>query len=880
MANAHDTPLMKQYRSIKVQNPEKFLFFRMGDFYEVFNEDAISVSKILNITLTYRDRDKQVPMAGVPHHALNHYLAKMLEKGHKVVVCDQVGDTKPAKGLVERKIGKIVTPGTLVDEAMLSGSDHNYTAALSLPNSTSRMTGVACLDISTGDFSTLEFEDDASYSILKREIARIEPKEILLPEAMRGRKSLFEETGLLKDIITFRPGHTFDHDHAASSLKSHFNVTTLDGFGMNGKTSATRAAGALLDYLNDTQLRKLENIPTIKLVDLSGFMVIDSVTQRNLEIAKNLYHQKREGSLLHTIDMTSTPMGARQIREWLLHPLTDIEQINKRLDAVEEFFTNSRQRKIIRDYLKPISDMERIISRISLNMLTPRDMIALKESILMLPGIRESLKGFSAPALTQMLKLWDDLSDIGELIEIAIVSSPPATIRDGGVIKDGYNHDVDELKSILRNSKSIILEIEAKERKRTGIETLKIKYNNVFGYFIEISKLKASQVPDDYVRKQTLTNAERFINQELKEIESKILSANEKLVELEQELYENIRQKIAKEAYRVKNVSILIGHIDLFSSMAELAQKRNYVRPELHNGKEILIKGGRHPVIEAKDDRFIPNDIKIDGEENLLLIITGPNMAGKSTFMRQTALIVIMAQMGSYIPAVKGRIGIVDRVFTRVGASDNLLEGQSTFMVEMCETANILNNATSKSLIILDEIGRGTSTYDGLSIARAVAEYIQDKSLLGARTLFATHYHEMTTLEVQYEGVRNFSIGIKESGHKLTFLRKILPGAADKSYGVHVARLAGLPQKVIDRAFTILTKLETTPFNAKQKLKAVAKIKPASLFAQEEKNNKKTDDNQFDKLRNEISGIDLTRTTPIDALNKLNELQKKWGKKQ
>ncbi len=792
------TPMLKQYKEIKSQYKDCILFFRLGDFYEMFFEDAKTASKILGIALTSRGsyNGKKVPMCGVPFHSVNSYIGKLIACGFKVAICEQVEDPKKSKGIVKREVIRVITPGSVIDETEIDEKSNLYIAALKSDKKDKRF-GLSFLDLSTGEFRFTELNRNELIS----EINRICPAELLLlADDPLGKESFLEE------LRTEKIEENIDLEKASFLLKRQFNVYSLEGFGCHEMPLGTVAAGMIIHYLKETQKRFPSHIKEIKAYRVGDYMFLDESTCRHLELIKNIRNESKD-SLFHILDKTLTPMGSRILKKWIIYPLINIKKINERLTAVSELKNEPILRKRIRDVLKEIHDIERLNGKICLGRATPKDLLALKESIKHLPLIKELTQAFSNNLISELSYELDSLSDIADLIESAIKEDAPASLKDGGVIKEGFNNELDELIRISRDGKDWIAEFAVKEQKRTGINNLKIGYNKVFGYYIEVSKSNLRLIPSDYIRKQTLVNAERFITPQLKEMEEKVLKAEEMRIELEQKLFQEIIEKITEQATRIKKAAEIVGIIDTLCALAQVAEENNYVLPEVTEEDEIDIREGRHPVVEKtiKDEEFVPNDIRVNLKDQQVLIITGPNMAGKSTILRQTALIVLMAQIGSFVPASKAKIGLVDRIFTRIGASDDISKGQSTFMVEMNETANILRNATHKSLAILDEIGRGTSTYDGMSIAWAVAEYLHDKKV---RTLFATHYHELTELALIKPRIRNFNVAVKEKDGNIIFLRKLLPGGTNKSYGIHVAKIAGLPEEVINRAEEILLSIE------------------------------------------------------------------------
>jgi len=866
-----DTPLMRQYNDIKKKYPGSILFFRMGDFYEMFGDDAVVASKALEITLTTRNKNQEgkIPLCGVPYHAADTYIAKLIKKGFKVAVCEQVEDPRSAKGIVKREVIRVITPATLLEDNLLSASENNFLMAVS---SLKRKVGLAFMDISTGEFFISEIPEEDTERLLN-ELDRVDPKEVLLPKGMSVKGPLAEVSVRFKERVCLADDWSFDPDNARQKLLDHFGVGSLDGFGVEGMEAGVAAAGAAFDYLSETQGQALGNITRARAYNISSYMVLDESTRRNLELDESV--SGKEGTLMARLDETVTSMGARRLKSWMMHPLLDLQEIRGRHEAVAELAENFQMRTRLRENLKAVYDLERLMARISSGVAGPRDMVALKNSLAALPVVKDTAGVAVSERLSGLCDGISEHRDLLELIELAIVDEPPATLKDGGVIKPGYNIELDEIRGYCTEGKGLIARIEAEERARTGIDSLRVRFNKVFGYYIEITKSNLSRVPDYFIRKQTLVNAERYITPELKEYEERVLGAEEKILELEGSAFSEVRAEAAHYAAEVQKTAEAISELDVLASFSETAVSRGYVRPDMDDSGVIEVADGRHPVVEeiTGRERYIPNDTYADVEEDRLLIITGPNMAGKSTYMRQVALIVLMAQIGSFVPAKTARIGVVDRIFTRVGASDNIARGQSTFMVEMNETANILNNATARSLIILDEIGRGTSTFDGLSIAWAVAEYIHDKEKVGAKTLFATHYHELTELATLYPGIKNYNIAVREWKDEIVFLRKIVEGGSDKSYGIQVARLAGLPREVLDRAKQILAELERAEFDESGKPAKVAgkgdgKSPQMDLFAA----------HRDDGLAEEIAGLDIMGMTPIDALNMLNDLKKKADK--
>lgn len=876
------TPMMQQYMSVKEQYKDCILFYRLGDFYEMFFDDALTASRELEITLTGRDcgQEERAPMCGVPYHAVDSYLNKLVSRGYKVAICEQTEDPKQAKGLVKREVIRIVTPGTNLSQQALDESRNNYLMCLVYDN---RQFGIAIADISTGDFYTTEV---ASVKELYDEINRFAPAEIICNDSfyMSGA-SLDDFRNRLHVSVSTLDTWYMDEAVSVGKIKEHFKVMTLDGLGLTDFPSGTLAAGALLLYLYETQKNTLSNLTRIVPYRSGGYMIIDSATNRNLELIETLREKQKKGSLLWVLDKTKTAMGARMMRSWIEQPLIEKKRIIARQDAVEELYQDMITREEMREYLNAIYDLERLVTRISYRTANPRDLIAFKTSLAMIPPIKQLLGQFKSGEIKAIEEQMDTLEDICELIERSIEDEPPIMIREGGIIKTGYNEDVDRFRQSGTEGKNWLAELESKEREATGIKNLRVRFNKVFGYYLEVTNSYKDLVPENWTRKQTLANAERYITPELKELEDMILGAEDKLSALEYDLYCEVRDTIAGQIVRIQNTARAIAHLDVLASLAHVAQANDYVRPAINTKGLIDIQGGRHPVVEKMNNNqmFIDNDTYLDNKNNRISIITGPNMAGKSTYMRQTALIVLMAQTGSFVPARTANIGIVDRIFTRVGALDDLASGQSTFMVEMTEVANILRNATSKSLLILDEIGRGTSTFDGLSIAWAVVEHISNPKLLGAKTLFATHYHELTELEGKLDSVNNYCIAVREQGDDIIFLRKIIPGGADKSYGIQVARLAGVPDSVISRAKEIASWLSEaditdkarnlqvqTSRRTKQKQEAVTETadddKQISLFDLYPDNH---------PVLKELAALDVSNMTPLQALNMLDELQRR-----
>jgi DNA mismatch repair protein MutS len=871
------TPMMQQYMEIKNKNKDAIVFFRLGDFYEMFFEDAIVASRELEITLTGREcgKEERAPMCGVPYHSANSYIAKLVEKGYKVAICEQIEDPSKAKGIVKRDVVRIITPGTITDLNMLDEKSNNYLCCIYIDH---KGVGISYVDVSTGDLFTTEITSDNLYNALIDELAKIRPTEII------ANDYLFKDENIIKSIesrfntvVNKYYDWAFDLGIAEEKIKNQLSVISLEGYGLKNKIYSTISTGALIEYLNETQKITLEHLNNIKSYSIDRYMILDTNTRRNLELTETMRGKTKKGSLLWILDKTSTAMGGRLLKRWIEEPLIDKDTINNRLDGVQELTNNLILMDEIKNLLNKVYDIERLIGKVVYGNCNARDLVSLKNSISVLPSLRKLLSGSTSDLLTNIYNKIDILDDIYNLIDESIIDDPPLSIKEGGIIKKGYNTELDELREASTKGKEWLSRLQERERDRTGIKNLKVGFNKVFGYFIEVTKSNLKLVPEDYIRKQTLANCERYITPELKEVESKILGAEENSMQLEYEIFTKVRDEIRKNVKRIQKTAKLIARIDVLNSLAQVAYKNNYVRPNINKSGIIDIRDGRHPVVEKMlgDESFVPNDTVLDNEENRIAIITGPNMAGKSTYMRQVALIVLMAHIGSFVPASKANISIVDRIFTRVGASDDLSQGQSTFMVEMSEVANILNNGTKNSLLILDEIGRGTSTYDGLSIAWAVVEYISNIRKLGAKTLFATHYHELTELENKLSGVKNYKILVKEVGNDIVFLRKIDNGSADKSYGVEVARLAGVPHEVIERAKEILSQLEERDIN-KSNI-AITTINNAEELVKE--SNKVENSHQLDlfsfkekHIIDELKKIDPMQLTPIDSINILYKL--------
>lgn len=872
------TPMMQQYLETKKEYQDCILFYRLGDFYEMFFDDALIASKELEITLTGKScgQEERAPMCGIPYHAVDSYLNKMVSKGYKVAICEQVEDPKVAKGIVKREVIRIATPGTNLNIQALEDTKNNYLVCVAyFPGKI----GMSVADVTTGDYYLTEVEDIRK---LQDEMNKYAPSEVICNEQffVSGYDIEDLKSRLNVSVYSLAP-HYFDEEKCRRELMKHFRVNTLKGLGIEDFPVGLIAAGALLQYLYETQKTSLAHFTHIYPYLTSKYMLLDSSTRRNLELIETLREKQKKGALLGVLDRTKTAMGGRLLRKYIEQPLIDKDKIERRLDAVEALCHKSVDREEMREYLHTIYDLERLLGKVSYKTANPRDLIAFRNSLAMLPSIRTVLSDFDAPLLQEIREHIDPLQDIYQLIEDAIVEEPPIAIKEGGIIKEGFHETIDSLKKAKTDGKNWLAALEEEDRERTGIKNLRIKYNKVFGYYFEVTNSYKDQVPEDYVRKQTLANAERYTTPRLKELEDNILNAEDKLFTLEYDLYCEIRDAIAKEIERIQKTARAIARLDVFTSLAYVAEHNQYVRPTLNEKGVIDIKEGRHPVVEQmiQNDMFIANDTHLDNQKHCIAVITGPNMAGKSTYMRQVALIVLLTQIGSFVPAKKADVGIVDRIFTRVGASDDLASGQSTFMVEMNEVANILRNATPNSLLVLDEIGRGTSTFDGLSIAWAVIEHISNRKILGAKTLFATHYHELTELEGKMDNVNNYCIAVKEKGDDIVFLRKIVKGGADKSYGIQVAKLAGVPDMVIDRAKEIVEQLSDNDITEKvqsievnvkgEKHKSVkydeVDLEQISLF----------DTVKDEDVLQELQEIDVSNLTPVDALNTLYRLQNK-----
>jgi DNA mismatch repair protein MutS len=885
------TPLMRQYAAIKKEHPSALLLFRLGDFYELFFDDAVVAARELQITLTSRNKEKgmAIPMCGVPYHAAEGYISKLIRRGFKVAICEQMEDPRLAKKLVRREVTRVVTPGTAADSS-LGSEENNFLAAVA---SIGDRVGFAALDLSTGEFRATEFAGESAARRIQEELEQLRPREMLYASSaplfeprknasagvFPGSGQSAGAAGTISNISSARPAESplddwiFAPDHAIPLLENHFGVLSLEGFGLAGKPAAASAAGAILYYIRSTQRGTLQHVDRIGFYERQNCLVLDAVTVRNLELIEPLFAGTDAGvTLFRGLDATVTPMGKRLLRAWMLRPSIDQSEIEARLDAVEAQVKDLMRREELRRALEGVLDLERLLSRVTLETANPRDVLALAGSLARIPKVRSCLAGFAASRLAALHGLIDELADLREKIDRTIVEGPPLTLSDGGVIAAGVDKDLDDLRDLSRNSKQYLAQVEHRERERTGIGSLKVKFNSVFGYYIEISKANQHLAPTDYERKQTLVNAERYTTPELKEYESKILDAQEKIVEIERRLFAELRSAIAAEAKRIRQTALALAEVDVLACLAHVAALHNYCRPKFTDTPEssgdLEIVEGRHPVIEQQElaagsERFVPNDLFLNSSTHNIVVLTGPNMGGKSTYLRQAALIVILAQMGSFVPARAARLGIVDRVFTRIGASDNLARGRSTFMVEMTETAAILHTATQRSLILLDEVGRGTATYDGLAIAWAAIEYLHAR--VHAKTLFATHYFELTELAEQLSGVKNYHVSVKETGGGVIFLRKVEPGAADKSYGIEVAKLAGLPNEVVVRAREVLAEHESAEHRLSEQLTPDSQPeRPAQLTIF-------TPLSQpvLEKLRE----VDLNRLTPLDALNLLAELK-------
>jgi DNA mismatch repair protein MutS len=854
------TPMRRQYLRIKKQYPGTVVLFRLGDFYETFDDDAKLVARVCDIVLTSRPvgKDQRVPLAGVPYHSVEGYIAKLIQAGHKVALVEQVGEV-PDKGLVDREVVRVVTPGTVVELSLLDERRNNYLLALVVEGGRA---GLAYADITTGEFATTQLVGNEITRLAIEEIDRLRPAEVVTPHP-----EILEQgpgSPLAGVAVTTYEGWPFDLETARQSLLDHFEVRSLDGFGLAGLPLAVRAAGGLLHYLAETQRARVGQLSSLHTYSTSQFMALDAATRRNLELTETLRRGAVQGSLLGVLDATMTSMGGRLLRRWINQPLLDLERLTHRLDNVEAFYRDTPTRTRIRSLLKEVADLERLASRVVQGNARPRDLLGICQSLETLPTIQESVREMAASAsLSDSLLTLDPCQDIITLVREAITDDPPAASSAGGVIRKGFSAELDNILAASRDAKTWVANLEKQERERTGIKNLKVGYNKVFGYYLEVTKANSDRVPNEYIRKQTLVNAERYITPDLKEYESLILNAQERIADLESRIYSQVLQQLAAASHRLLKAAEALAQLDALTSLAEVALMHRYVRPELTGDGELHIVAGRHPVVELsqREEPFVPNDVHFSAEESIL-IVTGPNMAGKSTYLRQVALIVLMAQMGSFVPADEARIGLVDRIFTRIGAQDEISAGQSTFMVEMVETANLLNHATPRSLLVLDEIGRGTSTYDGISIAWAVVEHIHNHPRLGCKTLFATHYHELTQLADLLPRVRNYNVAVAEEKGRVVFLRRIVPGGADRSYGIHVAQLAGLPRPVIHRAEEILDELEQEA-RAPGSMRRTIEVRQLPLFSV---NNPVLDELQL---------LDVSAMTPLEAISKLYELQKR-----
>lgn len=869
------TPMMEQYLRLKKQYEGSLLFFRLGDFYEMFYEDAKLASPVMEIALTTRQK---VPMCGIPYHAAETYLTKLLKHGFKVAICEQVEDPSKAKGVVKREVVKVLTPGTAVELDLGEAKESTFLSSLYVGD---QGWGLAVIDVAAGRILTLQGSDKEQRR-LADELFRYSPREVTFPESQsESIQRALSHNGLSRIIQSPQEDWIFDFSQAKNLLLDHFQVSSLGGFDLEDKPQAVAASGALLYYLKALRKDSLQMIQNISFVQSSQYMVLDSISIRNLELIKNLRDNRRQGSLLDFLDYTVNAMGSRLLKSWLLQPLMDIEKIRRRQDAVAELVDATIERHEIRDGLSDIFDLERLNGKVSLAVAHARDLVALKRSLLALPRLQALLESFDAQPLKLLHAEWDNAADIADLIGKALKDEPPLHLTEGGIIREGYDAELDELRKISRSGKEYVTGLEKKEKEKTGINSLKIRYNKVFGYYIDVTRPNLHMVPQDYIRKQTLVNSERFITEELKLYEEKILHAEERSHELEYRFFLKIRDQLQGQIARLQKIAQDISLLDVYASLAELATHHQYRRPQVHDGERIRILGGRHPVIErAQDEPFIPNDTYLDRDQDQILIITGPNMGGKSTFLRQVALICILAQLGSFVPAQEAEIGVVDRIFTRIGAMDFLSVGQSTFMVEMLETANILNNATDRSLILLDEVGRGTSTFDGLSLAWAIAEHLHDAQEIRAKTLFATHYHELTELALTMGRIKNYHVTVREHKEDIVFLRKIVLGPSDQSYGIHVAKLAGIPRVVVDRAKEILFNLEKKELDAAGVPRIAYRTEDPANRAQILLFEEDREINRLTRLEKKIQNMDLDNMTPLDALSALFALKENAQKEK
>jgi DNA mismatch repair protein MutS len=864
------TPIRQQYLHIKQQYPDAILFFRLGDFYETFDQDAEIAARELDIVLTSRNvaKNQRVPMAGVPYHAVEGYIARLINKGYKVAICEQVGAV-PKKGLVPREVVRVVTPGTIVEPSLLEEKKNNYLAAFVLDQDADRA-GVAYADITTGEFATTQLTGREARTLALQELARLGPRECLLPEDDGGLVEGSRIPELEGVFVTPYDAWRFELGNARQALLDHFEVASLAGFGCEGLPLATRAAGAIVQYLRQTQKAALTQLDGLRTYSTADFMTLDPATRRNLELTETIRGGERVGSLLGVLDAAATPMGGRLLRGWINQPLLDIKKLQERLDAVEQLFDDGLLRAEVMAQLKGLADLERLANRAVSGIAGPRDLLGIRRCLEVVPTLRGLLEGEEGDAeadrpLSRLARQLDPCEEVVSLVAEAIADDAPASLSGGGVIRPGYSAELDNVLLAARDAKEWVANLERTERKRTGISNLKVGFNKVFGYYLEVTKANLDRVPDEYIRKQTLVNAERYITPELKEYESLILNAEERVADIEARLFREVVTRVAAAAARLLSTARALARLDVLAALAEVAARNNYARPALTDSGDIEIHAGRHPVVEQMADLgepFVPNDARLSDDERVL-VITGPNMSGKSTFLRQTALIVLMAQIGSFVPAERARVGLVDRIFTRIGAQDEIAAGRSTFMVEMVEAANILHHATPQSLLILDEVGRGTSTYDGISIAWAVVEFIHNHPRLGAKTLFATHYHELTQLADFLPHIRNYKVAVAEEGDRVVFLRKVVPGGADKSYGIHVAQLAGLPRSVVHRAQEILEQLEGGVGSAPLESRRVIEVQQLPLFV------------ATDPVVEELKALDVHAMSPLEAITKLYELQER-----
>jgi DNA mismatch repair protein MutS len=851
--------MIRQFNEIKEQNRDKILLFRVGDFYEMFFDDAKTGAKELEITLTARDT---VPLAGFPYHALNNYLGRLIERGYKVAICEQVEDPKLAKGIVKREIVRVITPGSVIESCLLDEKSNNYLAAVYAGKGGY---GLAAVDVSTGDFVVTQGKGKQAEKMLSDELTRLQPVEVLINESARDDAVILRTIARMdrQPSVNVLPDKHFTFRQAENTLLSQFSLASLDGLGCSDLTLGVPAAGAAIRYLRDNSQNDLQHIHKPAVYFPEGYMLLDGATRRNLELTRTIRDEKKYGSLLWVLDKTQTAMGARLLKRWIEQPLLDGEAVNRRLDTVAELFNSVVLGDELSELLDQVYDLERLMGRVHCESANARDLVALRKTLSMLPQIRSLLEAKSGSSLGKLAQGLPDLSELTIYLSKALADDPPLTIKDGGLLRDGFHGEVDQLRYTCRHGKDYILELERKERERTGIKSLKIGFNKVFGYYIEVTRTNQHLVPADFVRKQTLANAERFITPELKEYESQILGAEEKICALEYDVFLEVREHVARHTVLIQEAAATLAALDVFQSLAKVARDNRYVRPRVEDNCGIEIRDGRHAVVERvlRNELFVPNDVSLDRESQRILMITGPNMAGKSTYMRQVALIVLMAQIGSFVPAGEARIGVVDRIFTRIGAADDLVGGQSTFMIEMSEVAGILNGATEKSLVLLDEVGRGTSTFDGISIARSVVEHLYDR--VGALTMFATHYHELTDMASRYHAVMNLATAVKERGEDIVFLHKVIPGSVDHSYGIQVARLAGLPRRVIERSREILATLEA-PGGSVREVAATMADEQMQLFVPSA---------ELLQILDQMEAVDMMTTTPLEAMQLLYKLQ-------